>query len=221
MRARFQVKKPRWKTLLTISRSTQSSFRFRLAVRDGFCIVSEDEEPVAAHILPQSRPEVCTVMDILQCHPLISELPWFSVLRRSFRLSTRPPVWSQLWTVFGIFPSPLFWQRRVGTFSRSLCKYLDRDSLRLLLTHMLNSQDASNLIVHVFYGAKRKVWHGKKIPRSRFRIAHESQLPDRRLLNFHYQQCIIKHIRGVSLYWFSFIFWFQDEGIKALTWMRA
>lgn len=58
--ARFQFKKLSYVIPLTILRPSQPGFRFRLAAWDNFRIISEDEELVAAHIMPRSRPEVCT-----------------------------------------------------------------------------------------------------------------------------------------------------------------
>lgn len=61
-------------------------------------------------------------------------------------------------------------------------------------------QNDEDLAVHVFYGAKHRHWHGKIVPRSRFFIMRESQLPDRRLLSFHYKQCLVKHVRGFQFF---------------------
>lgn len=58
--------------------------------------------------------------------------------------------------------------------------------------------DSTDLIVHVFQGrSARKVYHGKRIPSSRFRVWDELEdLPDTRMLEFHYRQCLIKNMRG-------------------------
>lgn len=86
---------------------------------------------------------------------------------------------------WGLFPDPLVSHARQGKITCLDCFAYQNDE---------------NLVVHVFYGEKHRRWHGKVVQRSRFRIAHESQLPDRRLLMFHYKQCLIKHVRGFSFF---------------------
>ena len=40
--------------------ANQDNFRFQLAIRDGFCLVTNSKKAVASHILPISRPEYYT-----------------------------------------------------------------------------------------------------------------------------------------------------------------
>lgn len=61
--------------------------------------------------------------------------------------------------------------------------------------------NSTDLIIHVFQGRDqgRKVYHGKRLPRSRFRVWDvPDELPDVGLLQYHYTQCSIKNIRGFT-----------------------
>lgn len=71
-------------------------------------------------------------------------------------------------------------------------------SLSLPLSFVCSVQ-GDDLIVHVFApdSAEMRSYHGKIISRGRFRQP-ESFRPDTRLLMFHYQQCVIKYLRGYA-----------------------
>lgn len=53
-------------------------------------------------------------------------------------------------------------------------------------------------IVHFFRPEEAEEFrhHGKVIPRERFRIHLETELPDPQYLAWHYQQCVQMHMRG-------------------------
>ncbi len=52
--------------------------------------------------------------------------------------------------------------------------------------------------VHFFVRTEYSELHGMVIPKSRFRIDAEDELPDPRLLRWHYAQCALGHIRGFA-----------------------
>jgi len=56
----------------------------------------------------------------------------------------------------------------------------------------------STLVVHFFAPSEPSefAFHGKVIPRDRFRVHSEQELPDPRFLAWHYQQCVQLNIRG-------------------------
>lgn len=57
-----------------------------------------------------------------------------------------------------------------------------------------------DLVVHIFYPEQSsyKAYHGKVIrPRDRFR-SEPDEWPDQQMLLFHYQQCVIRCLRGWS-----------------------
>jgi len=124
--------------------------------------------------------------------------PFSPVLHRSFGIRSRTSFRSVIWVVSWSFVASRFRQGRVGSLSVS-----GGESSTPLLAEILSKrimQKPDDLIIHVFYGVKHKKWHGKKIKRSRFRIGDESQLPNRTLLEFHYRQCVVKHIRGFAFF---------------------
>ena len=59
--------------------------------------------------------------------------------------------------------------------------------------------DPSVLIVHIFDSPQHQQYHGMRINHSRFR-GLPARFPNRQLLDFHYRQCMIKHIRGFSVF---------------------
>lgn len=61
-------------------------------------------------------------------------------------------------------------------------------------------QDGS-YIVHYFrpQDDKDEAFHGKIIPLTRFRINHRRELPDPKLLRWHYQQCVMMNIRAFEV----------------------
>lgn len=146
-------------TMSHSSRSTdhQNAFRLRLSKRDSWCLVTDDEEAEAAHIIPQSRPEY--YREIFGYDPVF----YFDVS-------------------FGLL------------LTKSLHNSFDRGDWALLP----DPADPSILLVHVFSQRKAAQYHGKRIDKSRFRVKDPRDLPDNRLLLFHYRQCLIKHVRGFS-----------------------
>ncbi|CAO1633830.1 unnamed protein product [Jaminaea pallidilutea] len=146
-------------TMSHSSRSTihQNTFRDELRARDGFCLVTGHRDAVAAHILPQSRPEY--YREILGYDPGY-----------------------YFYVSFGLFLDPKHHRA------------FDRGSLALYPC----SEERGQFIVHVFDFVDGIAGHGKRITPSTFRVAHPAELPDRRLLIFHYRQCLIKHARGFA-----------------------
>jgi hypothetical protein len=143
--------------------ANQDHFRFQLAIRDGFCLVTDRKKAVAAHILPLSRPEYYT--EVLGYDPgYLYDVSYGLFLSRDLHHAFDRGEW-------GLYPKP-------GC--------------------------ADTLIVHVFYTEdptdELKEFHGKEITQQRFRIHSVRELPDRNLLAFHYQQCLIKHVRLFSFY---------------------
>ena len=133
----------------------QNRFRWALAKRDALCLVTDQENADAAHILIQSRPEYYT-------------------------------------EIFGYDPVKYF-RVRFGLFvSRDLHHSYDRGGCAILPF----LSDRAILIFDVFDEADAMTFHGKGIPASRFRVAHQRDLPHQRLSKFHYREYLIKHIRG-------------------------
>ena len=136
---------------------SQTQFRSQLYRRDSSCIVTDDDDAEAAHILPQSRPEY--YQEIFGYDPVY----YFDVsygLLLSKKLHHR---WDN--GDWALYPDPA---------------------------------DADTLIVHIFEGTLLKQYHGQKIPLSRFHRPYRP--PNRQLLDFHYRQCILKHIRGFEIF---------------------
>lgn len=146
-------------TMSHSSRSTaqQSKFRGELWRRDGTCIITDEYDAEAAHILPQSRPEY--YVEVLGFDPVY----YFDV---SFGLLLEHKL-HRRWDLgdWALYPDPA---------------------------------EPSNLLVHVFEGINLKQHHGKKIPSTRFR--GPLRPPSRQLLEFHYRQCILKHMRGFDCF---------------------
>ncbi|PWN40017.1 hypothetical protein IE81DRAFT_325947 [Ceraceosorus guamensis] len=140
------------------SSTNQSAFRFRVAVRDFSCLLTGDpaEECVAAHIIPQSRPEYYTeIVGREVTYPFLTE--------------------------HGI------------TLNHAMHRAYDNGDFALW-------PRGEDLIVHYFMPKmlKRRAHHGQVIHRSHFRVQDESELPNKQLLMFHYQQCVIKYLRGFA-----------------------
>lgn len=146
-------------TMSHSSRSTemQNSFRFELGCRDSCCLVTEDDQAGAAHILPQSRPK--SYEEALGHDPG----GLFDVSYGMFLRADMHKLWDQ--GCWALYPDPL---------------------------------EPTTLVVHAFVGSNVEQYHGKRIPRSRFHSKRRT--PDVRLLAFHYRQCLVKHVRGFSVF---------------------
>ncbi|CAO1626252.1 unnamed protein product [Jaminaea pallidilutea] len=147
-------------TMSHSSRSTaqQSKFRGELWKRDGTCIVTDEDEAGAAHIIPQSRPEYYE--EIFGYDPVYYfDASYGLLLLRQLHLRWDAGDWA-------LYPDP---------------------------------SDPANLLIHIFEGSALKQYHGKIIASSRFRC-HPRKAPDRQLLEFHYRQCVVKHMRGFDVF---------------------
>ncbi|CAD6586822.1 MAG: hypothetical protein TREMPRED_004564 [Tremellales sp. Tagirdzhanova-0007] len=121
---------------------------------------------------------------------LLTDVPHNKCTAAHIAPYSRPDVYMQLLNI--TYDPPLF---------DASCGLLLRDELHHSFDRLewsLYHKDGS-FYVHCFTLSQSEIatLHGKKISPDRFRGLEESR-PDRRLVDWHYKQCLMAHIRGFS-----------------------
>lgn len=165
---------------------------------------AEAENCTAAHIIPQSRPDVSD-SDLRNTSHLAAHLP--QLYQQVLQLRRNPPLFSPSSGVLLEDALHRAWDRLQLSFYRHVRKSFP--SFTVL-------SDPQNGVYYVHFFDRdlpgADTHHGKAIPITRFHT-RPSKHPDPRLIRWHYKQCAMARIRG-----FAFGMDLPSTSAEAIAW---